>query len=104
MSWLALAVFSVGNIFTRAIGMFVLGGRVKPNAKWTKLVGLVPISVVAAVFAVQTFSSRDQIVFDSRILGVGAASFAVWRKAPMVVVVLVAAGVTAGARALNLAG
>lgn len=104
MSWLGLLIFSIGNVITRAVGMFVLGGRVGPNAKWTKLVGLVPISVVAAVFAVQTFSSRDEIVFDSRILGVAAASFAVWRKAPMVVVVLVAAGVTATARALDVAG
>ncbi len=102
MSWVALAIFSVGNLSTRAIGMFALGGRVGPNAKWTKLVGLVPISVVAAVFAVQTLSARNEIVVDARILGVAAAAVAVWRKAPMVLVVLVAAGVTAGARALNL--
>ena len=101
MSWLALLVFTVGNLITRAVGMFVLGGRVGPDAKWTKLVGLIPISVVSAVFAIQTFSTKDQIVFDSRILGVGAASIAVWRKAPMVVVVLIAAGVTAAARALG---
>lgn len=104
MSWLGLLVFSVGNVITRAIGMFVLGGRVGPNARWTKLVALVPISVVAAVFAVQTLGSRDQIVFDSRILGIAAASIAVWRKMPMVVVVLVAAGVTAVSRALGIAG
>ncbi|MCC6437326.1 MAG: AzlD domain-containing protein [Acidimicrobiales bacterium] len=102
MSWAALAIFTVGNIITRALGMFALGGRVKPDSPLTKLMALVPIAVVAAVFAVQTFSSRDEIVFDSRILGVAAASLAVWRKAPMVVVVLVAAGVTGGARALGL--
>ena len=101
MSWWALLVFTVGNVMTRAIGMFVFGGRVSPDAKWTKLVGLIPISVVAAVFAVQTFSNKDQIVLDSRILGVAAASVAVWRRAPMVVVVVVAAAVTAGARALG---
>ena len=101
MSWLALLIFSIGNLITRATGMFALGGRVSPDAKWTKLVSLIPISVVAAVFAVQTFATKDQIVLDSRILGVAAASVAVWRKAPMVVVVLIAAGVTAGARALG---
>lgn len=104
MSWLGLLVFSVGNVITRAVGMFALGGRVGPNARWTKLVALVPISVVAAVLAVQTMATRDQIVFDSRILGVAAASVAVWRKAPMVIVVIVAAGVTAGSRALGIAG
>lgn len=103
MSWLALLVFSVGNIITRAVGMFALGGRVGPNARWTKPVGLVPIAVMAAVFAVQTLSSRDQIVLDARILGVAAATVAVWRRAPMVVVVLVAAAVTAGSRALGIA-
>ncbi|MFN0090172.1 MAG: AzlD domain-containing protein [Acidimicrobiales bacterium] len=103
MSWPALAVFAVGNLITRAIGMFILGGRVGPNARWTKLMSLVPISVVAAVFAVQTFTTRDQIVLDARVLGVGAAAFTVWRRAPMVVVVLVAAGVTAAARALGAA-
>lgn len=101
MSWVVLAVFSVGNLITRAIGMFAVGNRVRPDARVARLIGLVPISVVAAVFAAQTLSSRDQIVFDSRILGVAAASLAVWRRAPMVLVVLVAAGVTAGARALG---
>jgi hypothetical protein len=104
VTWLGLLVFSVGNIITRTVGMFALGGRVGPDARWTKLVGLVPVSVVSAVFALQTVSSRDQLVLDARILGVAAASVAVGRKAPLVVVVLVAAGVTAAARALNLAG
>ncbi len=104
MSLLALAILSAGNAITRAIGMFVLGRRAAVNPRWTKLMALVPIAVVAAVFAVQTFTSRDQIVFDARVAGVAAASIAVWRRAPMVLVVIVAAGVTAGVRALHLAG
>lgn len=102
MSWLSLLVFSVGNLITRAVGMFALGRRIGPDARWARLVSLVPISVVAAVFAVQTVTSRDQIVLDARVLGVAAASLAVRRKAPMVLVVLIAAGVTAGARAAHL--
>jgi len=102
MSWAALLVFSVGNAITRTLGMFVLGRRSNLSPTWTRLMALVPIAVVAAVFAAQTVTSRDQIVLDARILGVAAASVAVWRKAPMVVVVLVAAAVTAGVRALHL--
>jgi branched-subunit amino acid transport protein len=104
MSWFGLLVFSVGNLATRALGMFVLGGRIGPDSRWAKLMMLVPIAVVAAVFAAQTFTSRDHIVLDARVLGVAAASMAVWRKAPMVVVVVVAAGTTAAVRALNLGG
>ena len=40
------------------------------------------LSVVAAVFAVQTVGSRDQIVLDARIFGVLAASVAVWPCLP----------------------
>lgn len=104
MSLLALAILSAGNAITRALGMFVLGRRAAVDPRWTKLMALVPIAVVAAVFAVQTFTSRDQIVLDARVAGVAAASIAVWRRAPMVLVVIVAAGVTAGVRALHLAG
>ena len=104
MSFVALAILSVGNAITRALGMFVLGRRAAVNPRWTKLMALVPIAVVAAVFAVQTFTSRDQIVLDARVAGVAAASVAVWRRAPMVLVVIVAAGVTAGVRALHLGG
>jgi len=104
VSFVALAILSVGNAITRALGMFVLGRRAAVNPRWTKLMALVPIAVVAAVFAVQTFTSRDQIVLDARVAGVAAASVAVWRRAPMVLVVIVAAGVTAGVRALHLGG
>lgn len=104
MSLLALAILSAGNAITRTLGMFVLGRRAAVNPRWTKLMALVPIAVVAAVFAVQTFTSRDQIVLDARVAGVAAASIAVWRRAPMVLVVIAAAGVTAGVRALHLAG
>ena len=104
MTWTALAIFSIGNALTRTIGMFVLGRMASVDPRWTKLMGLIPIAVVAAVFSVQTFTSRSDIVLDARVIGVAAASVAVWRRAPMVVVVLVAAGVTAGVRALHLGG
>jgi len=103
MSWLGLLVFTIGNLITRSLGMFVLSRRVgtaSDGAPWTRIVTLVPLAIVTAVFAVQTFSSRGHLELDARVIGVGLAGLAAWRRAPMVVVVLIAAGVTAGLRAL----
>ena len=102
MTWLALGVFAVGNIITRLVGMFILGKHVGPEAKWTRVASLVPLAIVAAVFAVQTFSSRGVLELDPRILGVTLGGIASWRRVPMVIVVLIAAGTTAGLRAVGL--
>ena len=105
MTWLGLLVFSVGNVITRSLGMFVLSRRVgaeaPPDATWTRVANLVPLAIVTAVFAVQTFSSRGNLGLDPRVVGVIAAGLAAWKRAPMVVVVVIAAGVTAGLRALG---
>jgi branched-subunit amino acid transport protein len=102
VTWLALAIFATSNMATRTIGMFVLGKHVGPDAKWTRTASLVPLAIVTAVFAVQTFSSRGQLELDPRVLGVALGGVAAWRGSPMVVVVIIAAGTTAGLRALGL--
>lgn len=101
MTWLALAIFATGNMITRSVGMFVLGRHMGPDAKWTRAASLVPLAIVAAVFAVQTFSSRGELELDPRILGVTLGGVAAWRNAPMVVVVLIAATTTATLRAIG---
>ena len=102
MSWLALAVFAVGNVTTRALGMFVFARRVVGTGAGARLASLVPLSVVTAVFAVQTFTSRGQLDLDPRIVGVACAGVAAWRGTPMVLVVIIAAAVTAGLRAVGV--
>ncbi|NDH76203.1 MAG: AzlD domain-containing protein, partial [Actinobacteria bacterium] len=48
--------------------------------------------------AVQTVGGDETLVLDARLWGVVAGSVAVWRKAPFVVVVLIAMAVTAFVR------
>jgi 2-succinyl-5-enolpyruvyl-6-hydroxy-3-cyclohexene-1-carboxylate synthase len=64
------------------------------------LIGLLAPALLAALVAINTFGSGRSLVIDERTLGVVAAGIAVWRKAPILLVVVIAAGVTAGARAL----
>jgi hypothetical protein len=49
--------------------------------------------------AVNTFGGDRALTLDARVLGVAAAAIAIWRRAPMLLVVVVAAAVTALARA-----
>ena len=58
-------------------------------------------ALLAALVAINTFGSGRSLVLDERVLGVAAAGVAIWRKAPVLLVVVIAAAVTAVARAIN---
>ncbi|MFN0092373.1 MAG: AzlD domain-containing protein [Acidimicrobiales bacterium] len=103
MSWTAMLLLSAGNLLQRLAGMFLVGRRLADNERAARLIGLVPVAIVAAVAAVQTFAVRQQLTIDARVPGVAVAAIAAWRRLPLVVVVLLAAGTTAGVRALGLA-
>jgi hypothetical protein len=64
------------------------------------VIGLLAPALLAALVAISTFGGERAIVLDERALGVAAAGVAVGLKAPPLVVVIVAAIVTALARAL----
>lgn len=63
---------------------------------------LLPVALLGALVATQTFTSGPAIVLDSRLAGLVAAGLLLWRRAPFLVVVLVGALVTAGLRLLGL--
>ena len=60
-----------------------------------------PITLLAGLTAVQVVGSGQSLHPDARIAGLGAAFVCLKLKAPFIVVVLVAAGVAAGLRALT---
>lgn len=95
MNALGLVLFLGGVFALRMIGGFALGGLLAGNDRATRLLMLMPLSIVAAVVAVQTFAVKKDIVIDARIVGVGLAAVLAWRKVPMGVVVVLAATATA---------
>jgi len=52
---------------------------------------LIPIALLSALVAVQTFTEKTKLTFDHRVLGVGVAFLALLLKAPFPIVVLSAA-------------
>ena len=66
-----------------------------------RVASLVTVALLAALLAVQTIASGQRLTVDARVPAVAVAAVLLWRRAPFVVVVVVAAGVAAGLRALG---
>jgi branched-subunit amino acid transport protein len=98
-TWLVVALVGAGTIAIKAAGPVLLGGRPLPS-RLTGVVELLAPAVLGALVAVQTFGDGQALVLDERMIGVAAAGIALWRKAPLLIVVVVAAAVTAFARAI----
>jgi hypothetical protein len=98
--WLVVGVVGVGTMAIKAVGPLLLGGRQLP-ARLSGVIELLAPALLGALIAVQTFGAGQALAIDERVLGVAAAAIAIWRKAPLLVVVVLAAVVTALARAIT---
>lgn len=96
-TWLVVVLVGAGTVAIKAAGPVLLGGRPLPE-RFTGVVEPLAPAVLGALVAVQTFGAGQSLVVDERLIGVAAASIALWRKAPLLIVVVVAAGATALAR------
>jgi branched-subunit amino acid transport protein len=97
--WLVVAVVGLGTIALKGVGPAVLGSRPLPSTV-AQLVELLAPTLLAALVVVQTLGADDGIVADARLVGVGVAAVAIALRAPLLVVVAVAAVTTALVRAL----
>ena len=99
MSWAALLVLAAGGYALKAVGPLALGDR-EPSPQVARLLALLAVPLLSALIVVQTLSDGDGVVLDARVPALGAAAICVWRRAPFLVTVLVAAAVAAGLRAV----
>lgn len=94
----ALVLLAVGTFVMKAVGPVLAAGRELPG--WlARTAALMPAALLAALVAVQTFTSGSALVLDARALGVAAAAVAVALRAPFALVVVIGAAVTAAVRA-----
>ena len=95
--WLVVALVGAGTVVIKGAGPVLLGGRPLP-ARVTSVIELLAPAVLGALVAVQTFGAGQGLVVDERVIGMAAAGLALWKKAPLLLVVAVAAAATALAR------
>ena len=99
-SVVAVLLFTaLGTIALKGAGPILLGGRPLP-ARLDGVVRLAGPALLGALVAVSTFALGQTLVVDERALGLAAAAVAIRLRAPALVVVIVAAVVTAGVRAV----
>jgi branched-subunit amino acid transport protein len=98
-TWVVVAVVGLATITIKALGPMLLGGRPLPP-RVTVVVALLAPALLAALVAVNTVGGDRELQLDARLPGVLAAAVAIKLKAPVLIVVIVAALVTAGGRAL----
>ena len=100
IGWVAMFVLGAGVYTQRLVGMAAVDTARMP-ARWQAVVGRVPLAIIAAVIALQAGTASGSLELDARIVGVAAAGVCAWRRLPLVVIVVVAAGVTAALRAVT---
>lgn len=97
MIWTAVLLTASGCFLLKLAGFVVPASWVEQPAV-SRVVGLLPVALLAALIAVGTLTEGSRLVLDARAAGLAVAAAAVWLRAPFVVVVLLAAGVTAALR------
>jgi branched-subunit amino acid transport protein len=97
-------------VLTASVGCYLLklaGHAVPPSVlgrpRVRRIAALLPVALLAALVAVQTFGAGQALVVDARLPGVAAAAIALVLRAPFLVVVVVAGVVAAGLRYTGLA-
>ncbi|MFF7049439.1 AzlD domain-containing protein [Streptomyces griseorubiginosus] len=99
-TWIAIGVTALGCYLVKLLGLLVPAGVLdRPLVK--RLAALVPVALLAALTAQQTFADGRVPVLDARAAGVAAAAVALLLRAPFLVVIATAVVVTAGVRALG---
>ena len=97
--WVLVAACGAATVVMKAFGPVLLGGRPLPQ-RVAAVVALLAPPLLAALIATNTLATGRELVIDARLAGVGAAAVALALRAPVLVVVVLAAGVTALLRAV----
>ena len=94
MIWAGLLVASAACYGLKLAGLS-LPARWLQDPRIQRTVPLLPVALLAALIAVQTFSSGRHLVLDVRAAALGAALIAVLLRAPFLAVIVVAAATAA---------
>ena len=100
MTWGLVFALAAGAYVFKVLGLVIIGDRALPPVL-DRCLALIPAALIAAIVVKDTFSNGQHLQIDARLAGVAAAVLAASRRAPVIVVILIGAGVTAGLRALQ---
>lgn len=94
MTWTLIILLAVGAYAFKVTGLIILGGRSLPPT-FERCLGLIPAAIITALVMKDTFTVGQDLTLDARALGIAVAVIAAWRRAPLIVVIVLGAAVTA---------
>jgi hypothetical protein len=98
--WAAVLAASAGCYALKLAGMS-LPQRVLADDRVRRIGALLPVALLSALVATQTFSTGHDLTVDARAAGLAVAAVAVVARAPFLVVIVAASGTTALVRAVS---
>jgi branched-subunit amino acid transport protein len=102
MIWAAIILGSLGCWAEKLLGYLVPASTLR-NPWIMRVATLIPVALLAALVAVQTFGNGQTLTLDARAAGLAVAIIALIMRAPFLVVILVAAVTAALLRAAGWA-
>jgi hypothetical protein len=97
--WAAVLVGSAGCYALKLVGVSV-PQRVLADARVRRIGALLPVALLSALVATQTFTTGHHLTIDARAVGLAVAAVAIFARAPFLVVIVAASAATALVRAL----
>jgi hypothetical protein len=98
--WILIATLALGTAVLKASGPVSLAGR-QISTPMKRVISLLRAAVLAGLLVSETFTTAHphQLAIDARAAGLLAAGLALLLRAPLVLVLIIAAAVTALLRA-----
>ena len=98
--WIAVLLACVACFALKFVGYLVPESLVDGQRR-SKVIGLLPVALLAGLVVTQTAGGDDGIVIDAPLAAVALAVLLLWLRANFVLVVFAAAALAAGLRALG---
>jgi len=99
MTWTLIILLAIGAYAFKVTGLIILGGRSLPPV-FERCLGLIPAAIITALVMKDTFTVGQDLTLDARALGIAVAVIAAWKRAPLIVVIVLGAAATALVRQL----
>lgn len=90
---------AIVTVAIKAVGPVALGGRRLPD-RFTGVIALLAPALLAALVVTAALADGDRLAIGADTAGAAAGGLVAWRTESIIGCVVVAAGVTAGLRAL----
>lgn len=95
MNLWALVIATSAGCYALKLAGYLVPARVLDHPRMRRLIELLPVALLAALVVVEAFANGRHLEADGpRLAGVAVAAVAIWRRAPFLVIVVLA-GATA---------